>query len=340
MTVRIEETPSEWTDELVADINAFENLWRVAADPEIPPMPASMTRAHFALRSYPLRVVTARDEAGSVVGTAWIEMNEHHPKFAFCLIAVAPNLRRQGIATQLLDAVVTILEPHREQLLLGSDDTRAEADAFAASLGATVGNRSHINKLVIADVDRAEMQRWVDNTHPDYALEWITPDGPYPDASLDDMAHLRGVLLNDAPMGDIPIERRTISHEELRSDEERQVGYGRLRWTLIARHIPSGVPVGYTEMLIDTHDPNTVYQGATAVDGQHRGHALGRQLKAAMFHRVINDCPDARSIRTFNADSNEPMLAVNNAMGFQPLFAATRWLIDIKDARAWLDKRK
>lgn len=338
--VRVEETPSEWSDELAADINAFENAWRVAADPEIPPMPVSMTRAHFSLRQSPLRVVTARDDAGSVVGTAWIEMNDHHPDFAFSLIAVAPARRRQGIATSLLAAVVEVLEPHRAQLLLGSDDTGTSEDAFAASLGATVANRAHINRLLIADVDRDEMQRWVANRHDDYVLEWVTPDGPYPDSALDDMARLRGVLLNDAPMDDIPVAHRTVSHEELRADEARMAGYNRVRWTLIARHVPSGTPVGYTEVFVDNNDPRTMYQGATAVDGEHRGFALGRQLKAAMFHRVINDCPDVTSIRTFNADSNTPMLAVNNAMGFTPLFAATRWMIDLKDARTWLDKWK
>ena len=135
--------------------------------------------------------------------------------------------------------------------MIRCDDTQRAAEGFAASLGAAVVNRSHINRCVIADVDREMMQGWVDNVHPDYALEWITPDGPYPDASLDDMARLRGVLLNDAPVDDMPIDHRVISHEELRADEARQIGYGRHRWTLIARHLPTGEPVGYTELLID-----------------------------------------------------------------------------------------
>jgi GNAT superfamily N-acetyltransferase len=336
----VEEITADWTDELVADVNAFENLWRVAADPEVPPMPASVTRTHLERRGYPVRLFVARNATGSVVGSAWVEISDKYPAFCFATIATAPSVRRTGVATTLLDVVVDVVAATGRLLMLGSDDTQRAAEGFAASLGAAVVNRSHINRCVIADVDREMMQGWVDNVHPDYALEWITPDGPYPDASLDDMARLRGVLLNDAPVDDMPIDHRVISHEELRADEARQIGYGRHRWTLIARHLPTGEPVGYTELLIDTNDPHTVYQGATAVDGAHRGHSLGRQLKAAMFQRLVREQPEARYIRTFNADSNAPMLAVNQTMGFKPLFAATRWLIETEDARTWVDKRK
>jgi hypothetical protein len=173
------------------------------------------------------------------------------------------------------------------------------------------------------------MQRWVDASHPDYAIEWV-PDGPYPEEWLADMARLHDVLANDAPMGDLPVEQRTTSFDELRADNRRSVALGNTRWTVIARHVPSGEPVGYSEVTTADRDPVHVFQGATAVDGKHRGHALGRQLKAAMFLRIVRELPDAKYIRTFNADSNEPMLAVNRAMGFVPFIAGVRWTIDLE----------
>lgn len=341
MTFTIEEVPQDWTDEVVVDINAFENGWRALIDPEIPPFPVSLTRAHRRAREEPLRLVIARAAGGEVIGSAWLQHDEHNEHLVFAMLTVAPAHRRRGVGTGLLRSVTDIAtELRRPTIILATDQLEDAADAFAASLGATVGIRNHINRLVIADADGARLQQWVDDNDGQYALEWIVPDGAYPDAALDDMARLRGVLLNDAPMDDVPVNKRTISHEEIRVDERRNEGYGRTRWTLIARHIASGEPVGYTEVFIDHHDARTVYQGATAVDGQHRGHRLGRQLKAAMFQRLVCDAPEAKYIRTFNADSNEPMLAVNNDMGFRPLFAAIRWLIETTDAQTWLEKRQ
>ncbi len=337
----VEDVPTDWSDEVVADINAFENAWRLEVDPATPPMPASTTRAHRDLRENPMQVFAARDAGGQVVGTAWIDAASHNRHLLFALIAVSPAHRHRGVAAQLLERVVAFAEADgRPQLLLASDYVDAAAEAFAASLGAVAGVWSHINQLVVADVDLDQMQAWVDDSDDDYDIEWVTPDGPYPESALTDMARLRSVLLNDAPMGDVPLETRTISVDEIRKDEERLAGYGKTRWTAIARHRASGDPVGYTELFVDPGNRATLNQGATAVDRAHRGHRLGRQLKAHAFLRVLRERPETKFIRTFNADANAPMLAVNEAMGFTPLFAACRWLLDTVDAKTWLERRR
>ena len=184
------------------------------------------------------------------------------------------------------------------------------------------------------------MQRWVEATHPDYAIEWITPDGAYPEDRLADMAHLRGVLVNDAPMEGVPVEARTVSFEEIRADEAR--------WRGVRQHSTRPSSPGTRRRAKRSATPRcsgtptiqrTLNQGATAVDPKHRGHALGRQLKAAMYQRIVSELPGYEFIRTFNADSNAPMLAVNNAMGFAPYAEARRWVISTSDALAWLEKR-
>jgi len=140
-------------------------------------------------------------------------------------------------------------------------------------------------------------------------------------------------------MEDIPIEERHTTPDQLRAHCERARAFGREWWTLIARHRVTGEPVGYTEMFFPSEDRSLGSQGATAVGGAHRGHALGRWLKAAMLERVMRERPDITRIRTFNADSNDPMLAINFAMGFKGLHPACRWMIDRTDAETWLEKR-
>jgi GNAT superfamily N-acetyltransferase len=332
--------PVDWSDEQVADLNAFENFLNSELDPEIPPYPVGVTRAQRDLREDPMHVWVAREANGRVIGSAWADApTRENTHLVFTLISVRVDARRRGIGTMLLRAVVDFTrELGRGTLILGCDFRNEAAEAFAASLGADLAFEGHVNRLTISDVDVAEMERWVAASHPDYAIEWV-PDGSYPEEWLADMARLHDVLANDAPMGDLPVEHRTTSFDELRANDRRSEAFGNLRWTVIARHIPSGEPVGYTEVTNTDRDSVHVFQGATAVDGKHRGHALGRQLKATMFLRILRDAPDAKYIRTFNADSNAPMLAVNNDMGFKPFIAGVRWTIDPQKAAEWLEQR-
>jgi GNAT superfamily N-acetyltransferase len=328
----IERLPVDWTDEQVADLNAFENVLNAELDPDIPPYPLGVTRAHRDLRADPMHVFVARDATGAVIGSAWVDapMREN-THIVFTLISVRADQRRRGIGRALQQTVADFGRSlQRSTLILGCDHRNEAAEKFAASLGATLAFEGHVNRCTIAEVDVDEMQRWVAASHPDYAIEWV-PDGAYPEDWLADMARLHDVLSNDAPMGDLPVDERTTTFDELRMDDRRQAAYGNDRWTVIARHTPSGEPVGYSEVLITDRDQVHVFQGATAVDGKHRGHALGRQLKAAMFLRIVRELPDAKYIRTFNADSNEPMLAVNRAMGFVPFIAGVRWTLDLEN---------
>lgn len=337
----VELLPENWSDEQVADLNAFENALGAELDPEIPPFPTAVTRAHRDLREDPMHVFVARDGDGAVVGSAWVDTpTRQNTHLCFTLISVRADVRRRGVGTALLRAVVELARhSDRSALILGCDFRNQAAEAFAKSLGADLAFEGHVNRLTIAEVDVAEMHRWADARDPEYDIEWVTPDGAYPEDWLADMARLRGVLANDAPMGDLPVEERTITVDELRADDRRMEAYGNDRWTLVARHRASGEPVAYTEVFVTDRDRVHVFQGATAVDGKHRGHALGRQLKATMFLRIVGELAWAKYIRTFNADSNAPMLAVNDAMGFVPYIAGVRWTIHPDNATEWLETR-
>lgn len=68
-----------------------------------------------------------------------------------------------------------------------------------------------------------------------------------------------------------------------------------------------------------------MWVGSTGVRPEHRGHALGKWLKAAMTLRVLEERPHVTDIRTSNADSNEAMVGINCAMGYRPLLGTATW---------------
>ena len=80
-------------------------------------------------------------------------------------------------------------------------------------------------------------------------------------------------------------------------------------------------------------------QGMTAVDPAYRNRGLGRWLKAAMLEKLMRERPQVRYVRTGNADSNAPMLKINQALGFKPYSSNTQWELTRDGIEAYLVSR-
>src|SRR5690606_33713786 len=81
---------------------------------------------------------------------------------------------------------------------------------------------------------------------------------------------------------------------------------------------PDGSGAGMSGMFVNGHRPVLAHQGDTAVAGDHRGHGLGRRLKAEDLRWAQERAPGFEVIETWNAQSNPWMLDINVAMGFRP----------------------
>jgi hypothetical protein len=55
-------------------------------------------------------------------------------------------------------------------------------------------------------------------------------------------------------------------------------------------------------------------------------------MKAAQLERVLADLPEAGFVRTGNAASNAPMLAINTDLGFKPYLFVTIWQVETENA--------
>ena len=86
---------------------------------------------------------------------------------------------------------------------------------------------------------------------------------------------------------------------------------------MLARHTASGEIAGVTSVIVDGETSEHAHQLDTSVVGAHRGHRLGLLLKADMVRWLAESEPELRTIDTFNAESNDHMVAVNERLGYR-----------------------
>ena len=103
----------------------------------------------------------------------------------------------------------------------------------------------------------------------------------------------------------------------------------RAKVSTAARHFASGHVVGYTEVVVPLGAPESAWQHDTLVVREHRGHGLGLAMKVANLWALLERHPAVRSINTWNAEDNAPMIAVNEEMGFEPVAHSAYWRREI-----------
>ncbi|HEU4910767.1 MAG TPA: GNAT family N-acetyltransferase, partial [Actinomycetes bacterium] len=107
--------------------------------------------------------------------------------------------------------------------------------------------------------------------------------------------------------------------------EAAQLAHGRRMRQLVARHKESGVLAGHTVVGVESDRPWYGDQFDTSVLREHRGHRLGLLLKIGMLRWLAEVEPQLRMIDTWNAGSNEHMIAVNEALGYEVVATATEY---------------
>lgn len=272
----------------------------------------------------------AMTESGEIIGQAdaLVMPGDENPHLMQTSLAVHPAHRRQGIGRRLLGFVADEAQRrNRSLIIVDTHSTAPDGERFALKMGARRGMEGASNQLILAEVDSDLIERWLANA-PTATFELSFLEGPYPEEILPGMAELFNVMQNDQPRDDVEMEDMQITPELLREMEKMQFSAGGRRWTVVVRERSSGDFAGYSEITWHPNRPTIVNQQGTGVFPRFRGHGLGRWLKAAMIERILAERPEVQYIRTNNANSNAPMLRINEELGFRAYYSTCVWQIE------------
>jgi len=245
------------------------------------------------------------------------DYDNHH--LAWLGVRIHPDHRRRGLGTQLLEALVTESRA-LGRTTFGSDGWDGErAAGFAARHGFEPASRAVNRRQELADVDwDALVRQYDDALCRATSYELVRRAGRTPDEELEALA-VMAAAINDAPTDDLDIEDEVFSAERMRGYENAQEVRGGRLYRVYARHRESGELAGQTVVVVEEDEPTQAHQHDTSVVSGHRGHRLGLLLKAEMNLWLREAEPQLERVDTWNAESNDHMIGVNELLGYRIL---------------------
>ena len=110
------------------------------------------------------------------------------------------------------------------------------------------------------------------------------------------------------------------------------------KWLTIITTESDGKISGLTEIMDFPDRPTFIEQRLTGVRQKYRGRSLGKWLKALMLLQIKDEFPKAKIIKTENAATNVPMLAINEQLGFKLFKEGINAQITLENLQQYLDK--
>ena len=285
-------------------------LWNVL-NPEYPSTEEASRREDEARPSAPLWGNIVAEKDGVIVGVANFYQYRHDPHKFSVYVDVHPAHQRQGTGTMLYRALRETLAPHRPTTL--SSIAREHVVTrmhFLPKLGFFETMREWESRLNPATFDPGVLQRAVQRAES-AGVEIRT----FAELSSDPERERNTYDLSNRVMEDVPSTEpfQPIPFEEFRERVfEKNEGHLPDAW-FIALERETGKYVGMSSL----NKPMVgefLNTGLTGVLREYRGGGIASALKlrAALYAKKKG----ISEVRTWNAQTNEEMLAINEKMGF------------------------
>ncbi|MGH2490148.1 MAG: GNAT family N-acetyltransferase [Candidatus Limnocylindria bacterium] len=254
------------------------------------------------------------EEDGHIVGS--VEVNHRpsrfHPDRYFFDVWVLPDCRRRGHGSALHDAAVKLLrERNALAASAGVKESMTDGVEFTKKRGWVEVKRDWESRLKVAgfDFDRfagaADRVTAQDIRISTYADE-LACDSGTPQKAFD----LTDLLRRDVPAMDAPTD---VTFEEWKQEWIDAPGF--LPDAFFVAIDRDGRWLGMSNLQRSIEDSSFVWQGLTGVRRESRGTGLAMALKLETVRYAQRLGVD--HIKTWNDQRNRPMLAINEALGFE-----------------------
>ena len=253
--------------------------------------------------------------------TAWLGCQANATGVARVL--VDPAYRRNGLGTRLFDVVRSAAHDAGLRVITGTT-TSPEVREVLVRHGARAG---HTQVRQVLDLAATPLPRRASPDAPDgvHIVTWVAA---LPEPLLSAYAAARDAI-NDAPMDSF--DREVWTAGRIR-DLERAVAARGVQ-TLGTALVEGGRILGYTEMRVSEATGSVAATQDTAIVRDQRRRGYGSLLKTASLDFLRATRPDVQFVTTSNDTTNEAMLRINRAAGFEPVAFHSQLSLDLTPQR-------
>ncbi|MFE6477064.1 GNAT family N-acetyltransferase [Streptomyces rochei] len=237
--------------------------------------------------------------------------------------------RRRRVGTRLLDAAVAAARENGRRSVVAQADADTPGDHFLAASAFRKVLALTYARLALAEVrgGRAgEIQAIVERPHPGYRLtSWR---GTVPDELAKTFAESRRAM-DDMPMDDTDYGVVAWDVERVLAVAKAVADRGEQLTTVAVVDASDGSIAGFSEFVVPGDGKGDGLHYGTGVLPEHRGHGLGRWMKAESIRLARVQHPELAGLVTDTADSNTHMRRINDALGYVPTHKALEYQLDL-----------
>ncbi|MFH8516308.1 GNAT family N-acetyltransferase [Streptomyces gelaticus] len=270
----------------------------------------------------------ASDHAGSPLGSAFLRVftREGQDHLAELELHVHPAERRKGVGSRLFGAAVAAAREEGRRSVIAQVEADSPGDGFLRAKGLRKVLTLTYVRLSLAKADTGALRRAVGQPHPGYRL--ISWEGTVPDELAPAFAASRRAM-DDMPMDDTDFGTVAWDVDRVRSAAAAVAARGDLLHTVAAIDESDATIVGFTELVVPGDGKGDAQHYGTGVLPEHRGHGLGRWMKARSVLRARESHPDLEGLLTDTADSNTHMRRINDELGYEPTHKSVEYQLDL-----------
>ncbi|HET7701202.1 MAG TPA: GNAT family N-acetyltransferase [Candidatus Limnocylindria bacterium] len=292
--------------------------WVAASNRAYPDYPWSVTEMRHQdesfdrTRFFKLRLVAEED--GALVGgieTGHRPSRFHPDRYSFDLW-VLPDRRRRGHGGALYDAALSVLRERNALAATGGvKESMTDGVEFMRKRGWVEVKRDWESRLTVAGFDFKKFA----SAETRMLAEGVRISTYADEAARDPQAERKAYELVDVLRADVPATdpSTAVTIEEWRTHwVESPTFLADAFFVAIDR---DGRWVGMSNLERQIEDPTFVWQGLTGVlrEARGRGIAMALKLRTVAYAQKMG----VDHIKTWNDQRNRPMLAINEAMGFE-----------------------
>ncbi|WP_327321404.1 GNAT family N-acetyltransferase [Streptomyces sp. NBC_01210] len=250
------------------------------------------------------RLVWLASDADAIpVGTAFLRLfaDAGQKHLAELTIHVHPAERRKYVGSRLLDVAVAAARDDARRCVIAQTESGSPGDRFLSARGFRKVLTLRFTRLSLADVDITTLAEIIERPRPGYRLaSW---QGTVPDDIAQMFAASRRAM-DDMPMDDTDYGIVTWDVDRVRAVAQAVEERGDLLHTVVAIDKSDGSIAGFTELVVPGNGKGDGQHYGTGVLPEHRGHGLGRWMKAESISQAHGRYPDLGGLLTDIADNN------------------------------------